>query len=613
MKRKNIFLQYSVIQVLFGVIFLLFLYSLEQDNMESTIGAIYYQDVREAMEDASAVLSQQLSSSQEDFDLEGEIPRDMAALLLEGEEYTNLNPENEAWEMAAFLRNHFIPSPQGKALLTSGQAALKRIEYRDERQFPRSFYVSVRFLDDTAGTPVLLLAKDLSVWDTFLLNAKSILFIIVLFYMGLMLFSHRVLVRKIREPIVAMTEVAFRYSQNNFDQTAPVKANDEVGNLATALNKLGKAMEASNIMNTQEREMLDYVLESLPVGIIYVDRDHTVTAFNSLGREMHAAYFKSREEGMSEELHEDYLEIINEVFRDGVARRIEIQQMQKFLDIRFSPIYLEAQSIVKGTLLLIEDITNAKRVNNIREELIANISHDLRTPLSSIKGYSEAIIDNVAESEAEKVEMAQIIFDEASEMNHTINSILELARMQAGYQELNLQLVELHRFFEHIVSRFGNTLRQESIVAQIAIEDGLRYYEMDKEKMAQAIYNLIDNSIRYAAEAGTRRERFIHIRVRLDKVRDEVLFEVVDNGIGIAQESLPYIFERFYKDDKARTKRKQHGTGIGLSLVQSIVEAHAGKIEVDSRVNEGTTFTIHLPYHDLTVEEVNSPIISNLN
>lgn len=568
--------------------------------MENTIGGIYYEDVREAMEDVGLTLTERLNSFEEKQNLEEEIPRDMAVLLLEGDQYTNLNPENEAIGMAALLRNHFIPSRQGRALLESGENTMERVEYRDERQFPRSFYVSFQFLNRSGEGSVLILAKDLSVWDAFLLNAKSILFIIILLYIGMVFLSYRLLVRKLREPIVDMTEVAFRYSQNNFTRTAPVKANDEIGNLATALNKLGKAMEASNIMNTQERELLDHVLEALPAGILYVNREYTVTVFNALGREMHNIYFKNREQGDAEDIPDEYRLIIDEVFRYGATRRIEMQQMQKFFDVSFIPVYLDSQSVVKGTLLLIEDITNEKRMAIIREDLITNISHDLRTPLSSIKGYSEAIIDNIAESEADKIEMAQIIFDEATEMSHTINSILALSRMQAGYQELNLQMVELQRFFEHVLSRFINTLKQERIETRITIEDGVRYYEMDKEKMAQAIYNLIDNSIRYAADAGTRAQRYIHIRARLNQVRDEVLFEVADNGMGITQDSLPYIFERFYKDDKARTK---HGTGIGLSLVQSIVEAHAGKIEVHSQLNEGTTFTIHLPYHDFSIEE----------
>lgn len=602
MKRKKIFLQHTIYQLFFGIMFLTMLYGLEQVNMERTIGKVYYEDIEEAMDDIILSLSRNPIIFESEVDIQGEIPRDMAVLLLEGDEITNLNPEDKAISMAAFLRNHFLPSIQGERMISSGQNVKRRVVYRDERKFPRSFYVAIHFLDTNGNAPVLVLAKDLSIWDAFLLNSKNILFIMIMFFIGLMVIQHRILVRKLRNPIIDMTEVAFRYSQNNFSRRAAVEANDEIGNLATSINKLGKAMEASNIMNTQEREMLVHVLESLPVGIVYVDRDYNITIYNSAGRDIYNQYASSEDKDTLYGINEDYQIIIDDIMQSGLEKRMEVQIMQKFLDIRFYPLFWESQSHVKGVLLSIEDITNAKRNAIIQEELVTNISHDLRTPLSTIKGYSEAIIDNIAESEAEKVELARIIFEEASEMNATINSILELARMQAGYQQLELNPVSLRDFFEHMLARFANVLHQERIHTHITIEDGVKYYEMDEKKMSQALYNLIDNAIRYAADPQMRTERFIHIRARLDEVKDEVLIELADNGIGISEDSLPYIFERFYKDDKARTKRKNQGTGIGLSLVQYIIAAHGGKIEVESDVGKGSTFILHLPYRDLPAD-----------
>ena len=193
--------------------------------------------------------------------------------------------------------------------------------------------------------------------------------------------------------------------------------------------------------------------------------------------------------------------------------------------------------------------------------------------------------------------MAQIILGETTEMNKMVNNLLDLSRMQAGYVDLNRQNVDLADFFDHLASRFENSFKEAAIQFTYELADGIKTYAFDEEKMNQVFYNLIDNAVRYSAEIGKRRQKFIHITIRMDDVLDNVIFEVSDNGIGIQAESLPFIFERFYKNDKSRTYSKQKGTGIGLSIVKTIVEAHDGEIEVHSEPGVGTTFLVRLPFH----------------
>ena len=129
--------------------------------------------------------------------------------------------------------------------------------------------------------------------------------------------------------------------------------------------------------------------------------------------------------------------------------------------------------------------------------------------------------------------------------------------MQAGYIELNRQTVDLATFFNHLAGRFENSFKEAAIQFSYELDDGIKTYPFDEEKMNQVFYNLIDNAVRYSAEIGTRRQKFIHITVRLEDMLDKVVFEISDNGIGIQAESLPFIFERFYKNDKSRTYSKQ--------------------------------------------------------
>ncbi|UJF14847.1 ATP-binding protein [Jeotgalibaca sp. MA1X17-3] len=348
------------------------------------------------------------------------------------------------------------------------------------------------------------------------------------------------------------------------------------------------------------------VFDSLAVGVIYVDKDLSIRVLNSTGEKHRNLYAKTTGEKQHHEIRIKYREMIEAVFTTQTSKNIEIQYIQSIYKIRFSPLFDEEKSDVKGVLLIIEDITEAKRLSSIREDLITNVSHDFRTPLATIKGYSEAIIDDIAETVEDKNEMAKIIFDEANELNKTINSLLSLSRINAGHADLQIESVRLKSFFLHIISRFSDTFKRNQIKCSFLIEDNLEYYQMDEEKMSHVIYNLIDNAIRYSADSSSHREKFVAIEVKLDTVLDEILFMVTDNGLGISEESIPYIFERFFKDDKARTKPKQNGTGIGLSLVQSIVKEHTGKVEVVSKLDEGTRFTVRLPYKDADFEKSKS-------
>ncbi|MPM56698.1 Sensor histidine kinase ResE [bioreactor metagenome] len=291
-----------------------------------------------------------------------------------------------------------------------------------------------------------------------------------------------------------------------------------------------------------------------------------------------------------------FKEMVEHAFSTTDGSEADFSWSQRHYNVKVTPVIQTDLQKTAGVLIVLQDVTNERQLDIIRGDFITNVSHDLRTPLQMIKGYSEAIIDNIAESNDEKIEMAQIILDETTEMNKMVNNLLDLSRMQAGYVDLNRQNVDLAAFFNHLSGRFENSFKEAAIQFTYELADGIKTCPFDEEKMNQVFYNLIDNAVRYSGEIGTRRQKFIHITVRLDDMLDKVVFEISDNGIGIQAESLPFIFERFYKNDKSRTYSKQKGTGIGLSIVKTIVEAHDGEIEAHSEPGVGTTFLVRFPF-----------------
>ena len=235
----------------------------------------------------------------------------------------------------------------------------------------------------------------------------------------------------------------------------------------------------------------------------------------------------------------------------------------------------------------------------MRVDFINNVSHELRTPLVMIQGYSEAIVDDVAETVEEKHEMAKIIGEESRRMNRMVNEMLDLSRVESGYITLEKTKVSLSKFFNQLFSRFSTMASNGNVTLSLEIQPTLENYFMDRDKMDQVFVNLINNAIRHTIMAD-REEGQVKISVYLDTIVDEVLMEVQDNGTGIPEEDVPFVFERFYKADKSRASQRDNriGTGIGLSLVKNIVEAHSGYVEVKSEMDVGTSFIVHMPYID---------------
>ena len=222
-----------------------------------------------------------------------------------------------------------------------------------------------------------------------------------------------------------------------------------------------------------------------------------------------------------------------------------------------------------------------------QREFVANVSHELKTPLTSIQGFSQAILDGTAATPAEQKQSAQIIFDEAARMHRLVLTLLDLARLEGGIADLKRAPVDLTALLKGIGERFAPQARQAGIQLQVQAA-GLPALTGDGDRLAQVLTNLVDNALKFTPSGGL---------VRLSAVRagDLIEIRVTDTGAGIPPEVLPRIFERFYQADPARQAGKKHGAGLGLAIVREIVRAHGGKISVRSAVGQGSEFTVQLP------------------
>ncbi|MFS7400297.1 ATP-binding protein [Carnobacterium maltaromaticum] len=433
------------------------------------------------------------------------------------------------------------------------------------------------------------IAKKMNQWTAFIFIMLLILSVLFYYYLKL----------RIGNPLSRMRDIAFEYAKNDFTRQTPIRSRDELSQLALAMNKMGKSLESIGMATRQEKELLAHILSSMTTGVLFYNRDKDLLMSNPNGEEFLQQWRRSAQYSDVERMPYILDQKINDVIENTVDLIFELQLDDYYYKINLVPLYSEDMVTVRGVLASVQDMTKERRLDKMRVDFINNVSHELRTPLVMIRGYSEAILDDVAETREDKHEMAKIIWEESERMSRMVNEMLDLSRMEAGYIELQRTEVDLYSFVRDLTSRFNQIAQSSEVKLSFEIQPDMETYYMDEDKMSQVLFNLINNAIRHTTMAHKKNGQ-VEILVHLDEVMDELLIEVKDNGTGIPKKDLPFIFERFYKADKSRVMNKENksGTGIGLSIVKSIVEEHEGYMEVQSIEDVSTSFIIHLPYRD---------------
>lgn len=453
-------------------------------------------------------------------------------------------------------------------------------------------YVAIPVTVVPGEDPYLLrLAMSLNEVDRSVSRLTAVLVggLVVLFVVAALI-SYRIALGLTR-PLEQITKVAKRIKNMDYKARVKVMKHDEIGELGTAINAMADSLQLQMSRIRQNENQLESVLANMINGIVMIDAAGEISLMNRraeevLGftaREMKGKHFTDAKQQY------ELAQIIQEAFDTKEHLREEITfyfPEERLLELNLVPI-VQGGGEFGGVLLVLQDVSAIRRLERMRSEFVANVSHELKTPIAAVKGFAETLLGGAVKDEETARSFLQIIYDESDRLNRLIGDILELSKIESRRVPLMFSPVELESFVAKTVTLLEAEAARKGIGLSMTVEPGL-YVEADEDRLRQIIMNLLSNGINYTPEGG-------RVSVSAEAAgEDHIRIRISDSGIGIPKKDLPRIFERFYRVDKARS-RSSGGTGLGLSIVKHLVELHKGTIAVTSTVGVGTTFTIELP------------------
>ncbi len=392
-----------------------------------------------------------------------------------------------------------------------------------------------------------------------------------------------VISKSITDPINEVTKKATLLAEGDFNQLVDIKSEDEIGSLSSTFNFLAGELKRSISEISREKSKLEAIINYMEDGLI---------AINAEGRIIHsnpkAIKMLSNGDQFDDDVIGDLLSIYNSGRIDSDVGSKNISAKGRVLKVNFAP-FLDEDSKRVGIIFVLQDITDAERLENMRREFVANVSHELKTPITSIKSYTETILDGrVDDLEIQKT-FLEVVNTEADRMSRLVSDLLELSNFDSQSVKLKKQLYTMDDIIDNCILKIKVTADQKKqTIIKHYHHPSIQAY-LDKDKIEQVVLNILSNAIKYSSEAGN-----IDIELRPGEKPGEFDLVVIDSGMGIPEEDLERIFERFYRVDKARS-RALGGTGLGLSIAKEIIEAHEGSIRIESEYNYGTKVTITLP------------------
>lgn len=448
------------------------------------------------------------------------------------------------------------------------------------------------FNDDSEVEYVIYVQMDAELMNESLVQTTKTIVISVILALVLTGILGLIFANTITEPIAVLTKKANMLAKGRLEQHAVVKSNDEIGQLTRSFNIMARELRKTVSEMENENNKLEIVLHNMTDGVLAFDERGVLIHANKVCYDM----LDIDEFKISFKWLLDKLKIDRDEIKPNHIIEVILNENDKYISAALIP-YSTNKSKVNGTVVVLHDITKHRQLDDMRKEFVANVSHEIGTPLTTIKGYTELLLDGVVEDKEEALGFLREINVAADRMKVLRDDLLDLSRFDTKVNKFDKSKVDLVKLVESCV--------RQNVVVAATKNQTIDYKSPEKEmwifadasRINQVITNIMSNAMKYSDEEAV-------IKVDIEEKQTVYYLNITDNGIGMPKEAIGRIFDRFYRVDKARS-RAMGGNGLGLAIAKEIMDAHGGRIEAYSELGKGTTMVLMFPKHvEMTYENV---------
>ncbi len=499
------------------------------------------------------------------------------------------NVLEDSSEDPAKMENH-----KGRLEIVKALSGEPGIDRRFSQTLNRKFvYVAYPVKINNRITGIVRIAKDQKELNQFILQLRTIIVLSVLGAALIALFYGIISIHRFTDPINELQRVAVSFARGDLEERVRHFGRDELADLGLAFNGMAQRLSESFMMLGDEKRKLEVILETLSDGILVIDREFKIILTNTAADTI-LGFGSGDVRGrpiMEVVLNHHLLDLIKDVSLSKHSFESELNlyyprnlQLQVFL----APLKDET-GMLTGTIIALHDLSQLRHLERVRQDFVGNVSHELRTPITSIKAMTETLLGGAKNDEDTLDRYLNAINHESDRMSNLVNDLLDLAKLDANL-EISREPFDLIDLFKEVRERFlpegGRTPNFDLNLPNVVLPKVFA----NRDQIKQVLINLLDNAFKYTPVEG-------QVRLSAWLEGEWVRVAVADTGIGIPQDELGRIFERFYRVDKGRSRVKG-GTGLGLAIVKHIVEGHGGRIEVESSLNQGSVFSFTLPWRE---------------
>lgn len=436
---------------------------------------------------------------------------------------------------------------------------------------------------------------------------------VVLYFLGLAVLLATVgsyyLSKRISQPIAYFTRTATEIARGNFNERVNVDSQDELGRLAKIFNYMTeelhrlRKMDLNRIIN--EKKKNDTIIKNIADGVMVTDPNSCILVMNVMmenwfGIQEKECFNKPLEQCISNATLLQFIRNVqNDVSKKTPTTEIVIKSTKTWRDIflqAHAARVVSEQNELIGIVTILRDITREKEIDRMKTELVSMVAHELRSPLTSISGFSELLLDPTVNREQSE-EYATIILKESNRLSDLINKFLDISKIEAGKSQAKKVPMQIRDVIDKVLDINLHQAEKKGIVVSVKVSPNLPLVIGDVDMLEQVALNLFANAVKYSPENTA-------IEIRLKERENDVLIEFEDNGYGISEKAQQRLFEKFYRVTDNEKVREITGTGLGLALVKEIVEIHGGNITVHSKLGEGSTFSFTIPKYSGRYREI---------